>query len=191
MLVVLGADQGADRGGPRTGVLAGEGTDDVGIDTAFGGGALRRPAGDMLGELVEAQCVLGDPVVVGESLTSEAEETNPVIPSVVLPYRYEYTLVGMEPCPAPRGTCAHLRVVAFTDPSELTRVMSDALQQLGLTALSFERVVQLTMMTVLAEPTTLLPHAVRVSKQVDGILLDQGERRIFHRADHTQLIYTY
>ena len=69
--------------------------------------------------------------------------------------------------------------------------MSDALQQLGLATLSFERLVQLTTMTVLTDPATLLPQAVEVSKQVEGIMLDDGERRIFRRADQTQLIFTY
>jgi hypothetical protein len=97
----------------------------------------------------------------------------------------------MEPCPAPSGSCAHLQVIAFPDPRELTRVMSDALQEMGLTTMSFEQLVQITKMTVLAEPATLLPHAVEVSKQVNGILLENGERRVFNRGDVTQLIFTY
>jgi len=166
-----------------------EGQTQAALAELMGEPQLMGSARDLWRAMVEAW--VDSDLVVGESLASEAEETNPIIPSVVLPYRYEYTLVSMEPCPAPGGSCAHLRMVSFPDPRELTRVMSDALQQLGLPTLSFERLVQLTTMTVLADPATLLPHALEVSKQVEGILLDQGERRVFRRADQTQLIFTY
>jgi hypothetical protein len=166
-----------------------EGETQAALADLMGEPQLMGSARDLWRAMVEAW--VDSEMVVGESLASEAEETNPIIPSVVLPYRYEYTLVGMEPCPAPGGTCAHLRVVSFPDPRELTRVMSDAMRQLGLTTLSFERLVQLTTMTVLADPTTLLPHALEVSKQVEGILLDAGVPRVFRRGDQTQLIFTY
>ena len=82
-------------------------------------------------------------------------------------------------------------MIAFPDPRELTRVMSDALHEMGLPTMSFEQLVQLTTMEVLAEPSTLLPHAVEVTKQVNGILVDNGERRCFVRDDQTRLIVTY
>ena len=130
-------------------------------------------------------------MVAGEAQADQADEINPIVPSVTLPYRYEYSFVGMEPCPAPSGSCAHLQVVSFPDPRELTRTMSEALQQLGLTNLSFERLVQLNTMTVLTDPTTLLPQAIEVHKQVDGILLQDGRPTVFRRGDQTQLIFTY
>ncbi len=130
-------------------------------------------------------------VAVGETFTTQGEEANPIVPSVVLPYLHEYRLVGMEPCAAPGGRCAHLELVSFPDPHELTRVMSDALQQMGLPQMSFERLVQLSQVTLLTDPATLLPHEVVVSKRVNGFLLDGGERKIFRRGDSTRLSFTY
>jgi hypothetical protein len=179
--------------GSLTQTLAPLGLDEAALQGALGElmaePLLMASARDLWSAMVDSWA--GTDMVVGESLTSESEETNPMVPSVVLPYRHEYTLVGMEPCPAPSGSCAHLRVIAFPDPRELTRVMSDALQEMGLTTMSFDRLVQLTTMTVLVEPSTLLPHAVEVSKQVNGILLENGERRVFNRGDETRLIFTY
>lgn len=130
-------------------------------------------------------------LAVGETVTSTGEEANPLVPSVVLPYLHEYTLSDIEACAAPGGLCARLELVSFPDPRELTRVMSEALQQMGLGTLSFERLVQLTRVTLLADPDTLLPHELVFSKSVDGILVEDGERRIFRRGDQTRLAFTY
>ena len=67
VLVVLGADQRADRGGADGPVRRGQPLDHVGVDTALGGGALGRPVGDVRGELVEAERVLVDPLGVGQT----------------------------------------------------------------------------------------------------------------------------
>ena len=129
--------------------------------------------------------------VMGESQVSEAEETNPLVPSVVLSYRHEYRLVGMEDCPAPSGRCVHLQVTSFPDPRELAAAMSDALRTVGLATMSFDRLIQLTRMEVVTDPETLLPHVVEVNKRVDGILVADGERRVFRRLDETRLVFSY
>ena len=62
---------------------------------------------------------------------------------------------------------------------------------MGLPQMSFERLVQLSQVTLLTDPATLLPREVVVSKRVDGFLLDGGERKIFRRGDSTRLFFTY
>ena len=139
----------------------------------------------MVGAWADTELVMGEPQM------SQAEETNPLVPSVVLSYRHEYRLVGMEDCPAPGGRCAHLQITSFPDPRELTAVMSDALREMGLATMSFDRLIQLNRMSVVTDPETLLPHIVEVSKRVDGILVADGERRVFRRLDETRLDFSY
>ena len=64
VLVVLGADQGADRGRSGGGVPARQLLDHIGRHAARLGGPGGRPVGDRGGQLVEPERVLGDPRVV-------------------------------------------------------------------------------------------------------------------------------
>lgn len=132
---------------------------------------------------------------VGEPGTIESEDVNPLIPSVVVPYMTELTLVGMEPCDgAPetgRPVCAHLEMVAVPNPVEMNRVISNALADMGFPNLSFEGLAELSRVTLLTEPATLLPRELTISKLVEGILNDGGQRRVFRRFDQTRLVYTY
>ena len=71
VVVVLGADQGADRRGADRAVVGGETFDLGGVEPAHGCGPLRCPLGDMVGELGEPGRVGGDPRVVGEPVADE------------------------------------------------------------------------------------------------------------------------
>lgn len=159
------------------------------LDELMSESELLGPARDlwraMVGAWADTEFVMDEPQM------SEAEETNPLVPSVVLSYRHEYRLAGVEDCPAPSGRCVHLHLTSFPDPRELTAVMSNALREMGLATMSFDRLIQLTRMELVTDPETLLPHAVEVSKRVDGILVADGERRVFRRSDETRLIFSY
>ncbi len=71
VLVVLGADQRADRGRPDRAVVGRERLDDRWVEAADGAGPLRRPPGDVGGQLVEAERVGGDPVRVDQAVADE------------------------------------------------------------------------------------------------------------------------
>lgn len=169
------------------------GLDEAGLQTALAQvtseGQLLSTARDLWRALVDDWVDVE--LTPGEAFATESEEANPVIPAVVLPYVHEYTLLGMEACDAPGGSCARLQVTSFPDPRELTRAMSEALQEMGMPHLSFERLVQLSQVTLLTDPATLLPREAEILKRVDGILLDGGERKPFRRVDETHLRFTY
>ena len=71
VLVVLGADQGADRGRPDRAVVGRERLDDRGVETTDRTRPLRRPAGDVGGQFVEAEGVGGDPVGVDQAVADQ------------------------------------------------------------------------------------------------------------------------
>lgn len=132
---------------------------------------------------------------VGEVSGAEAEEANPLLPSVVLPYVYEFRLVGTEPCgasgPAAAKRCARLQMLSLPDPAQLAQVMSKALVDMGFPNLSFDGLAQHSQVTLLTDPETLLPYEVTMTKLVQGILKDGAQSRVFRRADETRLAYTY
>jgi hypothetical protein len=136
----------------------------------------------------------GTSMKVGEPIASEAQEPNPVIPSVVLNYLYRFELVGMEPCDEARADgpiCARLGILSLPDPEELNRVMSEALADMGLPSMSFDGLAQHTQVELLAEAATLLPHELVMSKVVQGILKEGENSRVFRRVDGWRLVYTY
>ena len=72
VLVVLGADQRADDRRADRAVLVGQRLDVGGVEAADGRGRpFGRPVGDVLGELVEAERVSGDPVLVDEAVADQ------------------------------------------------------------------------------------------------------------------------
>ena len=128
---------------------------------------------------------------VGVAGATESEQTNPLVPSVVLPYLNQFELVGMEPCGAPQESCARLAMVSFPNPIELTRVINEALQNMGMGHLAFDRLVQQDVVSLLTDPGTLLPHELTMSKLVEGALRESGQVRRFRRFDLTRLVYSY
>lgn len=136
---------------------------------------------------------LGTSMKVGEVGAAESEEANPLMPSVILPYVYEFRLVGMEPCGAgaTARTCARLEMFSLPDPAQLEQVMDKALVDMGFSTLSFDGLAQHSQVTLLTDPATLLPFELTMSKLVEGILVDGGQSRVFRRADELTLRYTY
>ena len=136
---------------------------------------------------------LGTSMKVGEVGAAESEEANPLMPSVVLPYVYEFRLIGMEPCGegATARTCARLEMFSLPDPVQLEQVMDKALVDMGFPTLSFDGLAQHSQVTLLTDPATLLPFELTMSKLVEGILMDGGQGRVFRRADELTLRYRY
>ncbi|MSR36150.1 MAG: hypothetical protein EXR95_05820 [Gemmatimonadetes bacterium] len=138
---------------------------------------------------------VGTSLRVGEPVGAEAEETNPLLPSVVLPHVYQFQLVGMEPCgdapPASARMCARLEMMSLPDPTQLEQTMNKALVDLGLPNLAFDGLAQHTQVSLLTDPATLMPYQLTVSKLVEGILKEGTESRVFRRVDGLMLVYTY
>ena len=138
---------------------------------------------------------LGISLKVGEPLVAESEETNPLVPSVVLPHLYQFELAGMEPCgdtvPAAARTCARVEMTSLPDPAQLAQIMNQALVDMGLPNLSFDGLAQHTQLSLLTDPETLLPYELVMSKLVEGILKDGAESRVFRRIDGLILVYAY
>jgi hypothetical protein len=131
---------------------------------------------------------------VGEPTGAESQEANPMVPSVVLPYAYRFELIGMEPCDdaRPQGPkCARLGMLSLPDPVEFNRVMNEAMVGMGLTTMSFDGLGQHTQLELLADPATLLPYELTLSKVVEGILKEGDNSRVFRRIDGLVLVYTY
>ena len=136
----------------------------------------------------------GSSFQVGVPLTSESEEAHPLLPDIVLPYLYRFELVGMEPCDEsrPQGpTCARLGILSLPDPEQLSSVMTKALADMGLPNMSFDGLAQHTQVELLADPATLLPRELVMSKIVQGILKEGDRSRVFRRVDGWRLVYTY
>lgn len=130
----------------------------------------------------------------GESVAEEAEEGNPLVPSVVLPYVYEFEYEGMEPCDAARPdgpACARLHMISLPDPTQLGTAINRALDQAGLAATQFDGLAQRTEVELLTDPSTLLPRELTMAKVVEGILKNGGTSRVFKRLDQLRLVYTY
>ena len=128
---------------------------------------------------------------VGETGGGEALEANPLIPSLVVPYEYRFSLIGMEPCGPSGGSCAQVELASAHDPEELNSAMTEALAMVGLGNLSFDGLVQESRVSLLTDPKTLLTHEFTMSKRVQGILEEGGQTRVFRRLDETHLVYTY
>jgi len=128
---------------------------------------------------------------VGETGGGEALEANPLIPSLVVPYEYQFTLLGVERCGPSGRSCAQIEIASAHDPEELNRAMTEALASIGLGNLSFDGLVQESRVSLLTDPKTLLTHELTMSKRVQGILQENGQSRVFRRLDETHLIYTY
>ncbi len=71
VLVVFGTDDRTDPGRPGRRVLGGEPRDRVGVDAADRARPFRGPVGDRLAQLVVAERVLGDPLVVRQPVADD------------------------------------------------------------------------------------------------------------------------
>jgi hypothetical protein len=131
---------------------------------------------------------------MGEPTGAESQESNPMVPSVVLPYAYRFELVGMEPCDEarPEGPkCARVGMLSLPDPVEFNRVMNKAMADMGLPNMSFDGLAQHTQVELLTDPVTLLPRELTLSKVVEGILKEGDQSRVFRRVDGLVLVFTY
>jgi hypothetical protein len=136
----------------------------------------------------------GTTFAVGEPLATETEEAHPLLPSIVLPYVYRFELLGMEPCDEGRPDgprCARLGILSLPDPEQLSAMMSKALADMGLPSMSFDGLAQHTQVELLADPGTLLPRELVMSKVVEGVLKEGDQSRVFRRVDGWRLIYSY
>lgn len=130
----------------------------------------------------------------GESVAEETEEGNPLVPSVVLPYVYEFEYEGMELCDdaEPDGPkCARLRMISLPDPSQLNDAINRALGQVGLADTKFDGLAQRTEVELLTDPATLLPRELVMAKVVEGILKNGETSRVFKRLDQLRLVFSY
>jgi hypothetical protein len=128
---------------------------------------------------------------VDETAGGEALEANPVIPSLMVPYKYRFALLGVVPCGPAGESCAQVEVASTHDPEQLNRAMTEALARIGLGNLSFDGLVQESRASLLIDPKTLLTHELTTSKRVQGILRENGQSRVFRRLDETHLVYAY
>ena len=97
----------------------------------------------------------------GEVGTGNAEEANPLIPSLSVSYEYQFALIGMKQCGPSGGTCVQVELTSLHDPEELNRVMTEALAAVGFGSLSFDGLAQGSQVSLLADPRTLLTHESR------------------------------
>lgn len=154
------------------------------VDEAQLAGAARERWDALVGMWVEG------PLVVGEPVLAETEEPTPLFPQLTVPYLYEFTLAGLEPCGEGR-TCARLEMLSFPDPVAMTETMTRALAEMGMGHLTFDGLVQETTVRLLADVETLLPHELVMGKSVDGRISENGESRPFRRFDGLVLEFDY
>jgi hypothetical protein len=134
---------------------------------------------------------IGSTLRPGEFGTGEGTEANPVIPSLEVPYRFQFKLDSLEACAAPGGKCARVDITQFYDPTALNKTMNDALARMGLSEMSFDGLAQESHVILLTDPATLLPYQMDMTKGVEGILVMNGQRRIFKRTDGITMDFTY
>lgn len=115
---------------------------------------------------------VGADFTIGEVRRSESEERIPLIPGMTIPMAYEFSAVERVPCTeggAARG-CVRLRMYSQPDSAGMREVVKQLVAQLGGKAdgvvATLEGMTVENEVVVVAEPATLVPHSMSVTKRV-------------------------
>ncbi len=135
---------------------------------------------------------------VGAIYALEESEPSPVLPNVLIPFYYEFALSGYAPCheSAPPRSCVVLEMVSYPDPDEVKRLLSDVMQQIAGPQLAgqivFEELEVENTVTLVTEPSTLIPHSVELARAMVGkIRVPDGEGGEFRQVDRRSYRYDY
>lgn len=131
---------------------------------------------------------------IGAAYELEAEEPLPMLGNALVPYRYELGASARVPCRpgADKLDCVELILRSYPDPDELQPHLQAFLQRMldaagpgdEMPPLSYKRLAIESEVVVVAEPQSLIPHALTIARVVEatmdvgGVEQEGGEYRV-------------
>ncbi len=135
---------------------------------------------------------------VGAVYVLEQEEPSPVLPDVLIPFYYEFSLSDHAPChdsAAPRS-CVVLEMVSFPDADAVKSLLSDIMQRIAgreiVGQFYFEELEVENTVRLVTEPATLIPHSVELVKWIRGTMAGPaGAGGEFRQIERRSYSYRY
>jgi hypothetical protein len=130
----------------------------------------------------------------GAMYESASEAPLPIVPGATISMRHEVSAHGPVPCSEthPRPDCFRLELRSYPDPDEMKELVASLLQRVGgmsegeasqLGALQTE-----TELVVTAEPASLLPHRLELTRRIGAASAAEGNVR---RVDRRVTVYDW
>lgn len=137
----------------------------------------------------------GGELEVGSAYEFEHTEPIPVL-GVDLPMRYEFGILGRAACDSAAGGkgCVELQMIGEPEQKAVAALIADVMASAAPAAHSVEVGSKLTIRTivkVLAEPATLRPYYLAVSKEVDMAFTVDGVLSTVRQVDVREQWYAY
>ena len=138
----------------------------------------------------------GRDLVVGREYGFQEQAALPMIPGAVVDMVSTFTLVRRTSCAggAPGDGCVEIRLVSRADPDAVRAILAQFTERLLATpgvGIAFESFEMENELVLVAEPETLRPHHVRMSKSMGGVFTAQGERGEVSQREVRTYRYTY
>lgn len=138
----------------------------------------------------------GRDVVMGEDYGFEEEAALPMIPGAVVEMISTFSIARRTSCDEGAGgsDCIEIRLVSRADPDAVRAILAQFTERLLATpgvGIAFESFEMENEMVLVAEPGTLQPHRVSMSKSMGGVFTAQGERGDVSQREVRTYRYTY
>ena len=138
----------------------------------------------------------GRDLVLGEEYGFEEDAALPMIPGAVVEMISTFSVARRTTCDGGAGSsdCVEIRLVSRADPDAVRAILAQFTERLLATpgvGIAFESFAMENEMVLVAEPGTLRPHHVRMSKRMGGVFTAQGERGEVSQSEVRTYRYTY
>ncbi len=138
---------------------------------------------------------LGADLDRGDLYELSYEETVPAFNNVTVPMRSTFKFVERVPCngDSPERRCVKLEMRSFVDPEGLAAAIESFLSQLpaGQDRPQIEAMRQESVVRLVTEPDTLIPHLMESAKHTEMTMLLDGRIQESERLERNRYVYTY
>ncbi|MEJ2540053.1 MAG: hypothetical protein P8188_08805 [Gemmatimonadota bacterium] len=141
----------------------------------------------------------GREMELGRTEVIDTEEALPIPGAPVVPYRYELSAIARVPCRDgdEDAGCVQLSLVSFPDPETLSEALgsfvTEMAEQMGTAPgqMRYEEVDARAEITLVAEPATLIPHALTVTERSRITVVVDGETQSGGRDETKEVRFRY
>lgn len=132
---------------------------------------------------------------LGAVYEMESEEPSPLFPNVTIPFHYEFSLINLTKCPAPADDrlCATLEMASFPDDGRMRDLLSAMVERMSGRPgqIVYEDFQVENLITLVAEPETLVPHVLEITQSTQGRGREGNETAEFSQVRVRRFEYRY
>lgn len=139
----------------------------------------------------------GGKLELGETYTSTTREPIAMFPGEVVQMNYEFIVKRRVSCTRAGATrrCIEVQLRSVADPEDMKRMMQTFFDKLAggtpVAAATFRQLEIENVILLVTEPNGLIPHHLKITKNVRGVVAAEGRELPIQQADETVTDYVY